>query len=92
MTNEEIRIAAKAFFMGVKEFGVEEAVARIAENIKGDDDESAQIFVMAFASIFTLFMPEIVNNEDFIKAVDSVVSSMPKEEVDHRIDMILEQM
>lgn len=92
MEQNELVLIFKAFYNGIKEYGVEKAVSMLNENIDKDDPDCLKIYVTALHGLFALFSPEIIENEKFVEVLDSAVKKVSKEEVEERINIALEQL
>ena len=80
-----------AFFKGVKEFGLEEAMNRISKLTEGDFDKTdIEMLSVALISLVVIYTPELIENDDFIDILSKTIEETPKSELDQRINMALE--
>ena len=81
-----------SFFKGVKEFGLAEAIRRITKLTEKSDisDLDKEIMATAFMSTITLFLPELMESDEFIDILSKIIGEAPQEEINERIDMAIE--
>lgn len=81
----------KAFYEGVREFGVEDALVKVKESSSTlDSAEASQIASVAIVSLITMIFPELVANEEFLKSIAETIEKMPKEEIDERVNLLIQ--
>ena len=81
----------KAFYEGVKEFGVEDAVVKINKNSSAlDPAEASQIASVAIISLVTMIFPELMGNDNFLNSIVETIEKMPKEEINERVNLLIQ--
>lgn len=81
----------KAFYEGVREFGVEDAVVKINKNSSAlDPTEASQIASVAIVSLITMIFPELMGNDNFLNSIVETIEKMPKEEIDERVNLLIQ--
>lgn len=81
----------KAFYEGVREFGVEDAVVKINKNSSAlDPTEASQIASVAIVSLITMIFPELMGNDNFLNSIVETIEKMPKEEINERVNLLIQ--
>lgn len=81
----------KAFYEGVREFGVEDAVVKINKNSSAlDPTEASQISSVAIVSLITMIFPELMGNDNFLNSIVETIEKMPKEEINERVNLLIQ--
>lgn len=81
----------KAFYEGVREFGVEDAVVKINKNSSAlDPTEASQIASVAIISLITMIFPELMGNDNFLNSIAETIEKMPKEEINERVNLLIQ--
>ena len=91
MDSNQAKQMIKAFYEGVKEFGVEDAVVKINKNSSAlDPAEASQIASVAIVSLITMIFPELMGNDNFLNSIVETIEKMPKEEIDERVNLLIQ--
>ena len=91
MDSNQAKQMIKAFYEGVKEFGVEDAVVKINKNSSAlDPAEASQIASVAIVSLITMVFPELMGNDNFLNSIVETIEKMPKEEIDERVNLLIQ--
>ena len=91
MDSNQAKQMIKAFYEGVREFGVEDAVVKINENSSAlDPAEASQIASVAIVSLITMIFPELMGNDNFLNSIVETIEKMPKEEINERVNLLIQ--
>lgn len=91
MDSNQAKQMIKAFYEGVREFGVEDAVVKINKNSSAlDPAEASQIASVAIVSLITMIFPELMGNDNFLNSIVETIEKMPKEEIDERVNLLIQ--
>jgi len=91
MDSNQAKQMIKAFYEGVKEFGVEDALVKINKNSSAlDPAEASQIASVAIVSLITMIFPELMGNDNFLNSIVETIEKMPKEEIEERVNLLIQ--
>lgn len=90
MDENYVRNTLMAFYKGVLEFGLEEAMNRLVTNVPSTE-ENILIISAAWTGLFSLFLPELMSNKQFIDLLGDCAAKVDKAELENRLKAIIDQ-
>lgn len=88
MDEKEVQNILIAFYKGILEFGLEEALNKFVLNM--EQTEEGLIFMSAaWTGLFGLFLPELLNKKEFINVIAKCASEVDEEDLKNRIEAVI---
>ena len=88
MDEREVQNILIAFYKGILEFGLSEALNKFVANVQ-PTEENIILMSAAWTGLFGLFLPELMNKKEFINVISECASEIDEEDLKNRIEAVI---